>query len=59
MFAALQQANADDDDDDDDEEMSETVKQTNPKPNPFASATVESEPVADEHAPVDEEDDIT
>lgn len=59
MFAALQQANADDEDDDDDEEMSETIKQTKPKPNPFASANVVSNPVADEHAPVDEEDDIT
>ncbi|KAJ5310152.1 uncharacterized protein N7443_002613 [Penicillium atrosanguineum] len=62
MFAALQQTNAaddDDDDDDDDDEMSENTKQPKSIPNPFASETSVSEPVADEHAPVDEEDDIT
>ncbi|KAJ5677764.1 uncharacterized protein N7477_003397 [Penicillium maclennaniae] len=60
MFAALQQANAgdDDDDDDDDDEMSENTKQPKSAQNLFASETPVSNPVADEHAPVDEEDDI-
>lgn len=63
MFAALQQANAhdddDEDDDDDDDEMSENTKQPKSTPNPFVSETLESNPVAGEHEPAEEADDIT
>lgn len=59
-FAALEQDDESEDNDDGDDAMTEITTQPQTTANPFASASnVMSNPVANDPAPVDEDDEIT